>query len=155
MCCHPVDSDNRCRAAELRARGRAKPDRPLSENGDSVADFDATSLGSTKSSRHDVRAHQYLLVGQRTGHRREIDNGVGHTDKFGLAAVNRVPEFPPAYRFEAMLLGRPILAQATAQARTAVAARRDRAGDDLLSLAKARDGGSELLDDANRLMTDR
>jgi hypothetical protein len=69
-----------------------------------------------------------------------------------LTAVNRVAEFPTAYRLEAVFFVRSILAQAPAQTGAAVAARRDSAGDDPLPFAKAYNGGTEFLDDAHRLM---
>ena len=60
----PVDGDDRRRAHQLRAGGGAEADRSLGEDRDAVADADAAALGAAEAGRHDVRAHQHLLVGQ-------------------------------------------------------------------------------------------
>ena len=53
-----------------------------------------------------------------------------------------------------MLGAGAVLRAATAEARIAVAAGGDRAGDDALAFVISLDGGAELFDDAHRLMAD-
>ena len=56
----------------------------------------------------------------------EIGHRVGHAHEFGLAAIDRVAEFPPADRFEDEVFTGPVMAQADAQEGAAMAAWRDR-----------------------------
>ena len=78
------------------ARRGAEADRPLREDRDRVADRDAAALRPREAGRHDVGAHQHLLVGQPVGYRRQVGHGVGDQHVFGLAAVDRVAEAPAA-----------------------------------------------------------
>ena len=119
-----------------------------------VADADAAALRAGEAGRHDVGAHQHLLVGEPVRHRSEVRHGIGHQHVFGLASVDGVAEAPAAQRLPAVLGAGPVLGMAAAQAGLAVPARRDRTGDDPLALAVALHGRAELLDHADRLVAD-
>ena len=112
------------------------------------------ALGAGEAGRHDVGAHQHLLVGQPVRHRREVGHGVGHQHVLGLAAVDGVAEPPAADRLPAVRRAGAVLRVAAAQAGVAVPARRDGAGDHPLALAVALHGRAELLDHADRLVAD-
>ena len=119
-----------------------------------VADADAAALRAGEARRHDVGAHQHLLVGEPVRHGSEVRHGIGNQHVLGLASVDGVAEAPAAQRLPAMLGAGPVLGVAAAQASLAVPARRDRPSDDPLALAVALHGRAELLDDADRLVAD-
>ena len=100
---HALDRDDRGRAHQPRARRGAQPDRPLREHRHRVADADAAALRAGEAGRHDVGAHQHLLVGETVRHRRKVRHGVGHEHVLGLAAVDGVAEAPAAQRLPAVL----------------------------------------------------
>ena len=149
-----VDADDRGGAHQPGSRRGTQADRPQREHRHDVADADATAFGAGEAGRHDVRTHQYLLVGQGSRHRREIGHGVGHQHELGLAAVDGVAELPAAHRLEAVTCAGAVLRGLAAQAGIAVAARRDGANDDPLALFVVRYGGTKLFDDADRLVPD-
>src|SRR5690606_36847167 len=63
----PVDHDDAAGAAKLGARGGAKSDGALGEDRHDIANLDIGLFRAAKAGGHDVRAHQYLSVGQAVG----------------------------------------------------------------------------------------
>ncbi len=60
-----------------------KTDGAQREHDNGVADVDFAAFSAGKPGRHDVGAHQHLLIRQLMRHRREIDHRIGHQHEFG------------------------------------------------------------------------
>ena len=112
------------------------------------------ALGAGEAGRHDVWAHQHLLVRQPVRHHGEVGHRIRHQHVFRLTAVDRVAEFPAADRLESVLGPRAVLAEAAAQAGGGVTGRRNGASYDSLAFLEAGDRGAKLLNDAHRLVAD-
>ena len=113
------------------------------------------ALRAGEAGRHDVGAHQHLLVGQAVRapapgwpSRRAPARTRPGSRRWCCRTSSRRSALKPC------CVPAPSCECAAAQARVAVAARRDRAGDHALALAVALHGRAELLDDADRLVTD-
>jgi len=135
------------RAGESGAHRRAEPDRPLREHRHGVADPDAAALRAAESGAHDVGAHQHLFVAEVIGNRGQIRHRIRDEHVFGLAAVDRVPEAPSAHGLSAAL------GLMATEAAMALATGRDGASDHALPDLVAGNRISELLDHADRLVS--
>jgi hypothetical protein len=101
------------------------------------------------------RAHQDLLVTEAIRNGSKVGHGIGNEQVFRLRPVDRIAEAPSAQGLEAVPRPGTVLGVAAAQAGHAMPARGDGAGDDALALAIASHAGSELLDHADGLVSDR
>ena len=91
-----LDPDDGRRPHQLGARHRTQADRTEREDRHRIADPHASALRTGKAGRHDVRAHQDLLVGEAVRDRAEIGHSVVDQHIFSLAAIDGIPEFPAA-----------------------------------------------------------
>ena len=104
-----IHNDNQRCPLQFRAGRRSKPDRFLREDCVAVANLYVAALCAAETCRHDVGAHEHLLVGQTDGHRAQIGHGVGNNDKLGPATVDRIAELPSANGLPAMFRACPVL----------------------------------------------
>src|SRR6185503_4734516 len=141
-----VDGEDLGRAGELGSHRRTQADRALGKHRDRVADSDASSLGAAEPRAHDIGAHEHLLVGESVGDGGEVRHRIGHQNVLGLTSVDRVAKPPAPDRLSATL------GRIATKARVALAARRDRSGDDALAEAVTGYCRAKLLDDADGLM---
>ena len=108
-----------------------------------------------KAGRHDVRAHEHLLVGQPVRDRRQVRHGVRHQKVVGLGAVDGVAEAPAAHGLEAVPLALAVLRVQAVEAGVGGSAGTDGTGDDPLAFGIALDISPELLDHAHGLVPNR
>src|SRR5262249_53260312 len=105
------------------------------------------ALGAGQTGGEDVRAEQDLFVFEARGDQRKVCAGVGDEQVLSPCPVDGIPEAPTADSSTALRVH-------AVQAVKALSAWRDRANDHTLSHAVVRlEPGTELFDDANRLVT--
>jgi hypothetical protein len=124
------------------------------EDGHRVAYLHPRALGGREACRHDVGAHEDVFVGESIRDPGEVRLRVGHPDVLGLAAVDGVAEAPATDGFEAVA-AMVALSAVPREARSTLAARRDGTHDDALAWRIADDTGTECVDTADELVTDR
>jgi hypothetical protein len=114
----------------------------------------AAGFRPAKTGRHNVGAHQDLLVGQPVRFRREIDHDIGHQQVFRLRAIDGVAKAPPAERLPTMSGSGPTLSMKPQKWGTRVTRWGYRASNNALAFLIPSNGGSKLLNDADGVMTD-
>ena len=157
-----VDADDGAGAQQPGTGGGAQADRPLGKHHHRVADADVGVFGTLEAGRHDVGAHQHLLIAQAVGDGRQVGLGVGHQQVLGLGAVDQVAIAPAGGGFVTMAAAAARCHQVTAVLRRCAILRgigvevgADRPGNHPLALAVALHRAAQLLDHADRLVAHR
>jgi hypothetical protein len=115
---------------------------------------DFTAFGAVQSGRHDVWAHQNLLIAQHVGHRGQFGHRVRHAHEFRVAAIDRIAELPSPSRFPSVSRSGAILRMYAAKRCVAVTTGCDRPDDHPVAFLKPFNDGPELLDHAHRFMSE-
>ncbi len=140
----------------MRAPGRcAKADRPLRKNSDAIADTDTARFRAAESSRHDVRTHQHLFVGQTVRHGRKVGHRVGHEQIFRLGAIDRIAKSPATHCLPPGALLSAALRMKAAKRGVRRARGRNCPCDYALTLAITGNGRAKFLDDPYRFVAHR
>src|SRR5690606_1423109 len=147
--------DDGAGAAQSGSCGGAQADRALGEHHHYVANLDVGRLGPGKAGGHDVRAHQHLFVAQAVRYGGQVGLGVGNQYVLGLGTVDAVAKTPSTHGFVAVAAAAAVLRGQAVLAGIGGEAGADGAGDDPLAFLVALYVAPELLDDADRFMTDR
>lgn len=152
---HGLDGNHRSGTHEACSGRRAKSYRSLRKHSHRIADANAAPFGTREAGGKNIRAHEHLLVGQVVRHRCKVRDGIRNQQVLRLRAVDRIAEFPAADCLPSALGSGTVLRVKAAQAGCGRARRRDRAGNDTLTFAKATHFRAELFDDADRFVPDR
>ncbi|MNY12793.1 hypothetical protein D3C86_1458910 [compost metagenome] len=126
---HGIHANDCRRAFEPRTRDRAESDGPQGKHRNGIADFHLASFGPRKPGRHDVRAHQNLLVTEPIRNRAQIGKGVRYQHVLGLTAIDDVAELPATGGAKAVAGIWTILGTAATQAGITLPAGRDGTGN--------------------------
>src|SRR5690348_2008932 len=140
-------TDDEARALELRARGCAKTDGALRENGNRVSDLNFPTLRGGDAGGGDISEQDDLFVAQATWNLRQIRLRRRNEKIFSLRAVDGVAEFPSAN-------GPAALGQIAAKAIFALAAGSDRTDEDAVADRIARHTHAKFVNHADRFMAD-
>ena len=166
MCCsHRPGHRDACRNAFHRDDGGcahhvspgrgAQADRPLRKNSDSIADTDTARFRAAKASRHDVRTHQHLFVGQTVRHGRKVGHRIRHQQVFRLRAIDRIAKSPATHGLPPGVVLTAALRMKAAKRGVRRARGRNCPCDYALALAITGNGRAQFLDDPHRFVAHR
>jgi hypothetical protein len=151
---HAVDRDDRRGAHQPRARRGAEPDRPLGEDRHHVADPDAAGFRAAEPGRHDVGAHQHLLVARASGTGARFATASGTRTYSAWEPSMVLPNFQPPSGFQPCFVPGPSWEQRPQKQALLVPLGVIAPAITRWPSEIALDGGAELLDHPDRLVAD-